>query len=139
MPVPIQIGAAGLDLSGREGDTATVAASPSAATETVIASFVLPTDVVVEHGVLVFGFAAWTVGTSGTTSTLKIRQTGTSGTTIKATGAETSAAGVVLSRAIMGVDSAPALTGQTYVLTLTIANGAAASTVSAVELIAIVI
>ena len=139
MPVPIQIGAAGLDLSGREGDTATVAASPAAAAETVIATFVLPTDVVVEHGVLLFGFAAWTVGTNGTAVTLKIRQTGTSGTTIKSTGAITSTAANLDARAIMGVDSSPALTGQTYVLTATVTGGSAQSTVSAVELIAIVI
>lgn len=139
MPVPLIVDAAGLNLSTREGDVATVAASPSAAVETVIATFTLPTDLVVTRGVLLFGFAAWTVGTSGTNSTLKIRQTGTSGTTIQSTGAETSAAGVVLSRSICGVDTAPARTGQVYVLTLTVTAGAAASTVSAVELIAIVV
>lgn len=139
MPVGIAITGSAIDLSSREGDTAAVTASPAAAAETAIATLVLPTDVVVTHGVLIIGFAAWTVGTSGTTSTLKIRQTDTSGTTIKSTGAIATAAASLQAMSILGLDTAPGTHGQTYVLTLTVANGAAVSTVSAVELAAIII
>lgn len=139
MPVPIQFTAAGLDLSSREGDTGTVVASPSGAAETIIASLTLPTDVVVEHGVLLLAFAAWTVGTSGTASNVRIRKTNVSGTIVQATGALTTAAASLQHATLLGLDTSPAGTGQVYVVTLTVTAGAAASTVSAVELAALII
>lgn len=139
MPVPIAIAAASIDLSGREGDTSTVVASPALAAETIIASLTLPTDVAVEHGVLIVGWAAWTVGTSGTASTLRLRQTNASGTVVQSTGALTTAAASLQANSVVGVDTAPGAHGQVYVLTLQVTAGAAASTVSAVELAAIII
>lgn len=139
MPVPIQFTAAGLDLSSREGDTATVVASPQDATETIVASLSLPTDVVVEHGVLLIGFAAFTIGTNGTAFNLRIRQTDTSGTVVKATGAENGTAAQLRSRTLVGLDTAPGSHGQVYVLTLTVTGATVESAVSAVELAALII
>lgn len=139
MPVPIAIAAASIDLSGREGDTSAVTGSPALAEEAIIATLVLPTDVAVEHGVVVIGWAAWTVGTSGVSSTLRLRQTNASGTVVKSSGALTTAAASLQAHSIVGVDASPGTHGQTYVMTLQVASGAAASTVSSVELLAFVI
>ena len=141
MPVPIQENAQGIDLSSRFGSTTTVAGSPSAATETIIAQLTLNTDETILSGVLLRGFAAFTVGTSGTATTLRLRQTNVSGTVIATTGALTGGvtAGNLVADTILGVDASPAKTGQTYVLTLQVTGGAAASTVSAVELDATIV
>lgn len=137
MPQGISASAAGLDLSPRVVSTATVVASPAAASETIIASVTLDQDIATVEGVLLFGFAAFLIGASGTTVVTRIRQTDVSGTIIKATGATNVTAADVTSRTIVGFDTTKATVGQVYVLTLTVANGAAASTVSAVSLIAI--
>jgi hypothetical protein len=134
--------AVGIDLSGRVVKSSTVAASPSAATETTIASITLPTNVAFASGVLLIGFAAWTYGTSGVSANLKIRQTDTSGSTIIATGVTNNGAPAATqldARTIVGFDTAPSSTGQVYVLTLTVGSAAAASTVSAVTLLALLI
>jgi hypothetical protein len=141
VPVPLGENAAGIDLSARFAATKTVAGSPALAAETIIASLALNTDETVVSGVLLRGFAAFTVGTSGTAVTLRIRQTNVTGTVVATTGALTggiAAAGLV-AESILGFDAAPALTGQTYVLTLQVTAGAAASTVSAVELDATIV
>lgn len=141
MPVPLTENAAGIDLSARVAATKTVVASPALAAETIIASLTLNTDETIQSGILLRGFAAFTVGTSGTAATLRIRQTNVSGTVVATTGALTggiAAAGVV-AETILGFDAAPALTGQVYVLTLQITAGSAASTVSAVELDATIV
>ena len=142
MPVvPIQESSAGIDLRSRVPVSTTVVGSPSAATETIIASITLTGDVGVMRSVIVRGFAAFTVGTSGTAVRLRIRQTDASGTTIGDTGALTGgiAAGNLVVENVAGVDASPSNTGQVYVMTLTVTSGAAASTVSAVELDAIVV
>lgn len=139
MPVPINFTAAGIDLTAREGDTSAVTASPADATETVIATLVLPTDVVVEHGVLLWGWCAFTVGTNGTASNLRLRRTNLAGTLLKATGALTTAAAALFAPSIHALDTAPAVTGQTYVLTLQVTGATVASTVSAVELSALIV
>lgn len=136
---PIRISAAGIDLAGRVRRTNTVAASPALAAETVIATVTFEPLVPVGLGVLVMGFAAFTVGASGVSVNLKLRQTGTSGTTIKATGALTYTAADLGSGSVIGIDTSPSLPNQVYVLTMTVASGAAESTVSAVELVAIAI
>lgn len=136
---PNRISAVGLDLSPRVFHTATVAASPAAGAETTIATLTVNADLSVAAGVLLFGFAAFTVGTSGVSAQLKLRQTGTSGTTIKDSGATTVAATNLKAMEIVGLDASPSLPNQVYVLTLTIGSGAAASTVSAVTLLALVI
>jgi len=142
MPIaPLEVTAASIDLSGRVAESKTVAASPSAATETVIATITVDTNLAIQQAILLRGFAAFTVGTSGTAVTLKIRRTDTSGTTIATTGALTGGitAGNLVAETILGFDTGVGGTGQVYVLTLTVTNGAAASTVSAVELDALVV
>jgi len=142
MPVvPISQQAASIDLQTRVPVSTTVVASPSAATETIIASITLTGDVAVQRSVIVRGFAAFTVGTSGTSVRLRLRQTNVSGTVIGDTGALTGGitAGNLVVENVAGVDASPSNTGQVYVMTLTVTSGAAPSTVSAVELDAIVV
>jgi hypothetical protein len=137
---PIQIGAGGIDLSPRVIQSSVIVASPSAATETTICTLTIPGNIAQVTGVILFGFAAFTVGTNGTACNLKIRQTNTSGTTVGATGATTggiAAAGLVDVN-VTGFDTA-SVGNQVYVLTLTVTNGSAASTVSACSLVALVI
>jgi hypothetical protein len=141
VPVPLTENAAGIDLSARVAATKTVAGSPALAAETIIASLALNTDEAIQSGVLLRGFAAFTVGTSGTAVTLRIRQTNVTGTVVATTGALTGgiAAAALVAESILGFDAAPAVTGQTYVLTLQVTAGSAASTVSAVELDATIV
>ena len=136
---PIVMTATEIDLSPRIIQSATVAASPSAATETTIATITLPNNLSIVNGVVLMGFAAFTVGTSGSACNLKIRQTSTSGSTVGATGATTGgvSAGNLLDMNVAGFDTA-AVGTQVYVLTLTVTAGAATSTVSGCQLIAIV-
>lgn len=131
--------AASIDLSSRVVYSVTVAASPSAGTETTVATLTIPTSLAVASGVHLFGYAAFTVGTSGVSANLKIRQTDTSGSTIAATGATTVTATNLKTMTVMGVDTAATLPGQVYVLSLLIGSGAATSTVSAVYLCALVV
>lgn len=134
-----RLNALGIDLSPRMVRSATVAASPSAATETIVASVTVPNFPSVNLGVLLLGFGAFTVGTAGVSVNLKLRQTDASGSTVKATGAVTYTAADLGSLAVVGFDTSPTLPGQVYVLTATVASANAASTFSAVELVAIVI
>lgn len=133
--------ALGLDISPRFVSSTTVAASPSAATETTICTITIPANAAVTTGIQLTGWAAFTVGTSGTACNLKIRQTNTSGTTISATGATTGgiAAANLVDMNTQGLDTAGVLPGQVYVLTLTVTAGAAASTVSACQLTALIV
>lgn len=140
MPAPIQTGGAGVDLSPRLFFTNTVAASPSAAAETVVATLTITEDIAVQKGVVLVGFGATTQGGSGTGVTLKLRRTDTSGTTIKSTGIIPLAAGVLGTFSISGTDATlPIQVGQVYVLTALHTAAAATSTYSAVSLIAIAV
>lgn len=140
-PVPIREDSAGIDLSARVQVTTTVAASPSAGTETVIATLTLArfSDLAVISGIDLSGWAAFTVGTSGVSVRMRIRQTNVSGTVVADTGALTGgvAATNLLGQDVEGFDAAPGV--GVYALTLTIGSGAAASTVSALKLRAIVV
>lgn len=136
---PTRLSGAGLDLSPRVVHSSTVAASPAAASETVVCTVTVPAFVSVNYGVILLGNGSFTVGASGTGVTLKLRQTGTSGTTLMSTGILPYTAADLGQLAIVGFDGSPVLPGQVYVLTATVANGAAASTFSAAELVAIVI
>jgi hypothetical protein len=138
-PQPIQFDAAHLDLSPRIFHSQTVAASPAAATETTICTVTIANDLAVTKGVYLFGWCAFTMGTSGVSATLKLRQTDTSGTTIRTSGAVTGVAAALYNPAILGVDTAPGSAVQVYVLTLTIGSGGAVSTVSAASLVALVV
>jgi hypothetical protein len=142
MPLPLTISssAQGLDLSPRIVTSTTVAASPSAATETTICTVTLPTNIALASGVILLGWAAFTVGTSGTACNLKLRRTDTAGATQAATGATTGgiAAGNLVDMNVQAFDTGPA-SGQVYVLTLTVTAGAATSTVSACSILALVV
>jgi azurin len=139
-PVPIQQSAAALDLSPRVQKSAVVAASPALAAETVVCSLTLSGDIAVVAGTALIGYVALTVGASGTDVTVKLRRTGTSGTTVVSSGVLSApAAAEVVAYAINGFDTGTVMPGQVYVLTVTVANGAAESTVSACSLIAIVV
>ena len=139
MPQPITQSASSIDLSTRFQSYKTVDASPSAGTETVIATLTLAGwgDMAVVAGVRIRGWAAFTVGTSGVSANLRIRQTNSSGTVIAATGATTVTAGNLYETSVNGFDAGAGV--GTYVLTLTVGSGAAASTVSGLLLEAIII
>lgn len=136
----IQLSARNVDFSPRVIQSTTVAASPAAGSETTICTLTIPGNLAQATGVLLFGYAAFTVGTSGASCNLKIRQTGTSGTTISATGATTGgiSAGNLVDMNVSGMDATPS-GAQVYVLTLLIGSGAATSTVSACQLVALVV
>lgn len=138
MPTPIRESANSLDLSPRIVDTTTITGSPALAAETIIATLVLPSfgDVVVVQKVYLQGWAAFTVGTSGSACNLRIRQTNVAGNVVATTGALTGgiAAAALVAQDVSGSDPAPGV--GTYVLTLQVTAGAAASTVSAVQLLA---
>jgi hypothetical protein len=142
MPQPIRANIVNTDLSGRFPVTTVVVASPAAAAETIIASLAIPAfgDTPILSGVLLQGYAAYTVGTSGTAVQFRIRQTNVAGTVVVASGAMTGSqhgAAILSSDDIAGFDVAPGVA--TYVLTMTVTAGSAPSTVSAVMLAATVI
>lgn len=140
MPEPIRQSALFLDLTPRVRSTTVVAASPPLAAEVVIATLTIPdfADISVMSGVDVSGWAAFTVGTSGTAVRLRLRQTSLVGTLVADTGALTGgvAAAALLAQDVAGFDAGAGV--GVYVLTLQVTAGSAASTVSAVKLRAIV-
>src|SRR6185437_17377 len=139
MPQRIRSDSINLDLSKRLPVTTTVGASPAGSSETIIGTLTIPSfaDIAVVSGIIVQGWAAYTVGTSGTAVTLKIRQTNVSGTTVASTGALTRAATNLAADDVNGFDSGAG--AGVYVLTMTVTGGAAASTVSALYLGAVII
>lgn len=142
MPEPIHQSDVGFDLTQRFVVTTAIVASPGAAAETVIAQLpAINAGLTINKGVNVNGWAAYTVGTSGTAVTLRIRQTNVSGAVVVSTGALTGSqhgAAILSEDDVQGFDTAPAV-GQVYVLTMQVTAGAATSTVSAVLLQAVVI
>src|SRR6266487_5960681 len=136
MPDPFLESGRFLDLSPRVAHSETVSASPAAAVETIIGTITLPSGLTLATGVFLFGWATYTVGTSGVSGRMRIKQTDAAGATKVDTGLLTRTAAQLVDDAVLGFDSAPA-DGQIYKLTLIIGSGAAASTVSAVGLLAI--
>jgi hypothetical protein len=135
MPIPIQESAVSIDLSPRFTGTSTVQNSPiAAALETIIATVALPDfgNTPIVAGVRLHGWAAFTVGTSGTAATLRIRQTNAAGSVVVSSGALTVTAANLVAFDVLGSDATPGV--GTYVLTLQITNGAANTTISAVHL-----
>jgi hypothetical protein len=139
MPVPIQQSVTNHDLSTRFQGTSTVAASPSAAAETIIATLTLANfgDLSVTSGIRLQGFAAFTVGTNGVSAVLRIRQTNASGTVVVSSGAVTETAANLDELSVLGFDAAPGVS--VYVMTLQLASASAASTVSALHLSATIV
>ncbi len=142
MPDPINVSAARVDLSTRIAVSTTVAASPAAGTETVIATITglnFP-SIVQQVGVIVQGWCAFTVGTNGVTAQLRIYDTSAAtGELIADTGVTTQAvtATKLTTASVAGLDVEGDQTA--YCLTLTIGSGSAASTVSAVQLLVIAV
>lgn len=138
---PQRYESSGFDLHNRFLASTTVVGSPAAAAETIIAQVTVAEPEAVLSGILLDGWAAFTVGTSGTAVNLRIRRTNVAGAIQAATGAVTGgvAAGNLLAQDVAAFDAAPTLPGQIYVLTMQVTAGAATSTVSAVRLSAIVV
>lgn len=138
---PIRFDSLAIDLSNRFQITTTVAASPALAAETIIGTLTLAnfSELAVTKGVQLNGWAAFTVGTSGTAVTLRIRQTNVTGTVIASSGATTAgiAAGNLATLDVQGADTGAGVS--VYVLTMQVTAGAAASTVSALSLQGIVV
>lgn len=139
MPEPIKMNSVFVDLTTRFQSTQTVGASPSAGSETIIGTLTLASfnDIQVVTGIRLHGWAAFTVGTSGVSANLRIRQTDVNGTVVVASGATTATAANLETVSVAGLDATPGV--GVYVLTLTVGSGAAASTVSALHLGAIII
>lgn len=141
MPVPIRYDSQGLDLTKRVQVTTAITGSPALAAETIIATLTLVgfADTAIISGVELSGWAAFTVGTSGTAATMRLRQTNVAGTVVATSGALTGgiAATNLVAQDIEGFDSGAGVA--VYVMTLQITAGAAASTVSATKLRAILI
>jgi hypothetical protein len=140
MPPPaIRYDGAALDLSSRVYHSITVAGSPALSAETIIATLTVSGQVAVQKAIYLQGWAAYTVGTSGSAVTLRLRQTDTAGTVLATTGALSKTAASLYADDVQGVDTGGVLPGQVYVLTMQVTAGAAVSTVSGVLLQAIVI
>lgn len=136
---PLVLSAAGVDLSPRVQRTATVVASPAAATETIIASLTISGNLATGLGVVLFGWCAFTAGTNAVGGQVKLRKTDASGSTLVDSGAVTVVATKLYAPSVVAVDTSPSLPGQVYVMTLTMASGSAESTVSAVQLHALIV
>jgi hypothetical protein len=135
---PITLDASHIDLAPRFLNTSAIVGSPATNAETIVAQIpAIRGDVAVQTGVWLSGVVSFTVGTSGTAINVRIRQTNVSGSVVAATGAITGgvSAGNLLSQDLQGFDSGAGVA--VYVLTLQVTGGAATSTVSAVNLIAI--
>jgi hypothetical protein len=139
MPDPIQLAGAAIDLSDRVFRDATVDASPAAAAETVVGTISIPSDLAVTEGVLVMAWLTLTVGTDGVSVLTRIRRDSVTGTAIAASGATTATATNLIDRTIIGFDTSPTLPNEVYVVTLTVGSASAASTVSAIQVVALVI
>jgi hypothetical protein len=136
---PIQLDVSRVDLTHRFPASTVVVASPAAAAETIIAQLAITESEAIVAGVELNGWAALTVGATGTAVRLRIRRTNLAGAVVADTGALTggiAAAGLV-AQDVAGIDPAPVPAGQVYVLTLQVTGGSGVSTVSAVSLNAI--
>lgn len=141
MPDPIQFNAGAIDLSDRIIENHTVSASPALAAITTVATLTwLPqSSPAVTKAAFLSCQAALTVGTSGVSILAQIRRGTSAGTIIATTGALTASAGNLYSVYCQGVDAVAFAPGQAWVFCLTIASGAAASTVSTVALWATIV
>ena len=147
MPYPFVRDVSGVDFSSRVYISTAIVGSPAAASETVVCQVTgIDGQLPVGKCVFISGAVAYTVGTSGASARYRIR-TGTAagaGTVIFDSGVTTAgiSATNLVNENVQGMDtsaSGGAAVGSTsYCLTLTIGSGAAASTVSATNLIVVV-
>lgn len=140
MPEPLHLSAVNLDQSPRFAQSSAVVGSPATNAITSICAVTVPNfgALTVVTGVQLEGWCAFTVGTSGVSALLQIRQTGTAGAVIATTGLLTVVAANLVTFAVQGIDTAPLAAG-VWIIALTIGSGAAISTVSAAQLTATVI
>lgn len=136
MPDPIEYSASLIDFTSRFAANQVVVASPAAAAETIIASVTVPDTAAVLAGVLIVCEAAYTVGTNGVSVRFRVRQTSVAGTVVGDTGAITETAANLDSTTVVGFDTAPPAV-RTYKVTMIVASGSAASTVSALTIAAL--
>ena len=113
-----------------------VVASPALAAETIIAQVTLGSVADPTSSVILNGWAAYTVGTSGTAVRFRIRRGGLTGTLVVDTGAltQTRTAGNLCADDVNGSDTPGEQASLVYALTMQVTAGAAQSTVSAVYL-----
>lgn len=116
--------------------TKTVVASPALAAETIIASLVVGSVGDSSTVVDLSGWAAFTVGTTGTAARLRIRSGGLTGAVVADTGALTGgiAAAALVAQDVEGQDIPGEVASLGYVLTLQVTAATAGSAVSAVKL-----
>jgi hypothetical protein len=135
-------------LSARFKSSSTIVASPALAAETVICQVTgLDNFLGAASGVFLSGVASYTVGTSGTAATMRIRTgvTAGAGTVVASTGALTGgiAAANLVSQDLQCFDSTAsggtAIASTSYCLTLQVTAGSAASTVSQANLFLIIV
>lgn len=138
-PVPIQVDGAHVDLSTRFAVSNVVITSPAAATITVIGSVAIPQDPAVVTGVLLEGWCAFTAGTNAVSAKLQIRKTDAVGAVVGDTGAVTCVAAGLYTLSVNAFATLPVVAGQVYALCLTMASGSATSTVSALQIDALVL
>ena len=119
--------------------TVAVTGSPALAAETIIATLTIPSNIRADQRVFLFGWAAFTVGTSGTSVQLRLRQTNVAGTSFAASGLLNVTAANLVAPSIIGIDTPGLQNNIVYVMTLIVTAGAAVSTVSAVGLVGLVV
>lgn len=116
----------------------TIVGSPALAAETTVASMTVGGVAGPSSRVVLIGFVAFTVGTSGVSARIRLRNGSITGTVVGDTGALTVVAANLVSFMVLGVDSPGDVSSLAYVMTLQIGSGAAASAVSSVQLLAMV-
>lgn len=141
MPQPITASVAGIDLTERFIENHTVSASPALAAITTVATLTWnpQNNPTVVYGAILEAAVALTIGTSGVSAKLDIRRTNNTGTVIATTGAVTATAASLIALSTQGVDQVQFAPGQVWVVCLTIASGAAASTVSSVSILGTIV
>lgn len=137
-----------LDFGNRFYTSSAIVGSPATNAETVVCQITgIDGQLSVSKGVALSGVISFTVGTSGTAITVRIRQgtTAGAGTVIATSGAITGgvAATNLLSQDLQGVDTnatgGTAVASTSYHISLQVTGGAATSTVSQTNLIALVL
>lgn len=128
-----------VDLSSRVLISTTVVASPAAGSETAICAVTVPGALSTALGVIVIGWCAYTVGTNGVSTQLRLYHGTIAGTKIGDSGAVTAVAANLGAFDIIGFDAVPALPNTTYTMSLTVGSGSAPSTVSQARLLVLAI
>ena len=139
MPPAIRFSGAEVDLSPRLTFSSTVVASPALNAETIIGQITLAKDVALQSGIVLYAYAAYLVGASGSAVQFRIRRTDVAGTAVKATGALNVTAADLRTVSLVAVDTGISPLNAVYCLTMIVTAGGAESTVSAVTLAALVV